>query len=83
MTVASQVHTGRRATIVASLVILGSALVVPAALRLDGPTRLSLSLLVLFTGYAAFMLGSAAVIEDSVDSDAGVDAPAARAVRPQ
>lgn len=68
-------RTGRRATVVASLVILGSALVAPAALSVDGPTRLSVSLLVLLTGYAAFMLGSAAVIEDSDDS---VAAPAGR-----
>ncbi len=58
-------HGGRRrATVVANVVILGSALVVPAALGLDRTTQLSLSLLVLLTGYAAFMLGSAAVIEE-------------------
>jgi len=57
-------HTGRGATVVASVVILGSALVVPAALGLDRTTQLSLSLLVLLTGYAAFMLGSAAVVEE-------------------
>ena len=49
--------------VVANVVILGSALAVPSALGLDRTTRLSLSLLVLLTGYAALMLASAAVIE--------------------
>jgi hypothetical protein len=61
--------------VVANVVILGSALAVPSAIGLDRTTRLSLSLLVLLTGYAALMLGSAAVIEDI---DAGTDPPVRR-----
>jgi hypothetical protein len=72
-------HTGKRATAVANVIILGSALVAPTALGLDRATQLSLSLLVLLTGYAAFMLGSAAV---AADREARVEAPAPHTLRP-
>jgi hypothetical protein len=72
-------YAGRGATAVASVVILGSALVVPTALGLDRTTQLSLSLLVLVTGYAAFMLGSAAVIEDD---NSAVETPVPNASLP-
>ncbi|MDA1095037.1 MAG: hypothetical protein O3A25_17470 [Acidobacteria bacterium] len=57
-------HSGRRATYVANLIVVGSALFGPTALGLDRAGQASLSILILATGYAAFFLGSAAVIEN-------------------
>jgi hypothetical protein len=55
-------HSGRRA--VASFLVLGSALAVPPTLGLTRGAQLSLSILILVVGSAAFFLGSAAVIEE-------------------
>ena len=55
-------HSGRRAS--ASLLVLGSGLTVPATLGLTRGAQLSLSILILVVGSAAFLLGSAAVIEE-------------------
>ena len=55
-------HSGRR--VVASFLVLGSALAVPPTLGLTRGAQLSLSILILVVGSAAFLLGSAAVIEE-------------------
>ena len=57
-------HSGRRASAIASLLVLGSGLTVPATLGLTRGAQLSLSILILVVGSAAFLLGSAAVIEE-------------------
>lgn len=58
----------RRAMLVANLIILVCAMGGVAALDLDRGIDLSLKLLVLATGYAGFLLGSATTILDINDS---------------
>ena len=57
----------RRAIAVANLIILASGMVGVTALDLDRGTDVTPKLLVLATGYAAFLLGTATVIEDVDD----------------
>lgn len=55
----------RRAVLVANLLILSSGLLGATALDLDPGTTLSVTLLVLATGYAAFWLGATTTILDA------------------
>ncbi|HJN43572.1 MAG: hypothetical protein CL477_12640 [Acidobacteria bacterium] len=57
----------RRVIVVANLIILGAGMPGVAGLNLDRGTDFSLMLLVLATGYAAFLLGAATVIEEVDD----------------
>jgi len=63
----------RRVTGAASALILGSALVGVVGLDVERTTRLSLQLLVLAVGSAAFNLGAAAALLDSSETSSESD----------